>query len=43
MTNFKKYIFEYLLIFTTIILTVSGFWNIFFGADVKPKPTKYST
>ncbi len=38
MKNFKKYIFEYLLIFTTIILTVSGFWNIFFGADAKPKP-----
>ena len=36
MTNFKKYIFEYLLILTTIILTVSGFWNIFFSADAKP-------
>ncbi|RIA09193.1 hypothetical protein OE09_1022 [Flavobacteriaceae bacterium MAR_2010_72] len=36
MTNFKKYIFEYLLILTTILLTVSGFWNIFFKADAKP-------
>ncbi|PKA81976.1 hypothetical protein ATE92_0099 [Ulvibacter sp. MAR_2010_11] len=38
MKNFKNYIFEYLLIFITIILTISGFWNIFFGTDAKPKP-----
>ncbi|MEJ8844331.1 hypothetical protein WG954_18190 [Lacibacter sp. H375] len=36
MKNFKKYVFEYLLIITTILLTVSGFWNIFFGAEAKP-------
>jgi hypothetical protein len=41
MKNFKKYIFEYLLIITTIILTLSGFWNIFFGADAKPN--RYQT
>jgi hypothetical protein len=33
----KKYVLEYLLIFITILLTVSGFWNIFFGADANPK------
>ena len=38
MKNIKKYFLEYLLIITTILLTVSGFWNIFFGADAKPKP-----
>lgn len=38
MKNFKKYIFEYLLISTTIILTVTGFWNIFFGPNAQPKP-----
>ena len=36
MGNFKRYIFEYLLILITIILTVSGFWSIFFGPDAKP-------
>jgi hypothetical protein len=41
MVNFKKYVFEYLLIITTILLTVSGFWNIFFGADAKPN--RYQT
>jgi hypothetical protein len=41
MKNVKKYILEYLLIVTTIILTVSGFWNIFFGADAKPN--RYQT
>ena len=38
MQNFKKYIFEYLLIFTTILLTVSGFGNLFLRADAKPTP-----
>ena len=38
MKNIKKYFLEYLLIITTILLTVSGFWNIFFGADAKPNP-----
>lgn len=38
MINFKKYILKYLLILTTIILTVSGFWNIFLGANAKPNP-----
>ena len=38
MKNIKKYFLEYLLIITTILLTVSGFWNIFFGVDAKPNP-----
>ncbi|QNA45343.1 hypothetical protein [Lacibacter sediminis] len=38
MSNIKKYIFEYVLIIITIALTVSGFWNIFLGADAKPTP-----
>jgi hypothetical protein len=36
MKNIKKYFLEYVLIITTILLTISGFWNIFFGADAKP-------
>lgn len=36
MQNFKNYIFEYLLISITIILTVSGFWKIYFGVDSNP-------
>lgn len=38
MNNFKKYIPEYILLFITIALTVSGFWPIFFGAESKPTP-----
>ena len=38
MGNFKKYIFEYLLILTTILLTVSGFGNLFLKADAKLTP-----
>ena len=41
MKNIKKYFLEYLLIITTILLTISGFWNIFFGADAKPN--RYQT
>jgi hypothetical protein len=36
MGNFKKYFLEYLLILSTILLTVSGFWPIFFGAEANP-------
>ncbi|HEX2684266.1 MAG TPA: hypothetical protein VHL77_10050 [Ferruginibacter sp.] len=36
MKNFKKYIFEYVLIILTIFLTASGFWQLFFGAAAKP-------
>jgi hypothetical protein len=41
MKRFKKYFLEYLLIITTILLTVSGFWNVFFGVDAKPN--RYQT
>ena len=36
MGNIRNYFFEYLLIITTILLTLSGFWNIFLGANAKP-------
>ncbi len=36
MTNLRKYRFEYLLIIGAMILSVTGFWNIFFGPEAKP-------
>ncbi len=36
MKNFKKYRFEYVLIFIVILLTITGFWNIYFKVDSKP-------
>lgn len=36
MTNLKKYKFEYLLIIGAMALSVTGFWNIFFGPEAKP-------
>ena len=36
MKNFKKYMLEYLLIFIVILLTVTGFWNIYFKVDSNP-------
>ena len=38
MNNFKKYIFEYLLIVIVILLAVTGFWKIYFGVDAHPTP-----
>ena len=38
MNNFKKYIFEYLLVLTVIFLSIAGFWNIYFGVDANPTP-----
>jgi len=38
MINFKKYIFEYLLLLIVILLSISGFWNIYFGVDANPTP-----
>ncbi len=38
MKNLRKYIFEYLLIFSAIALSVAGFWNIFFGPEANPTP-----
>ena len=33
MKNFKKYTLEYVLIFMVILLTITGFWNIYFKVD----------
>lgn len=38
MKNFKKYIFEYLLVIIVILLSIAGFWNIYFGVDANPTP-----
>lgn len=38
MKNFKKYIFEYLLLLFVIFLSITGFWNIYFGVDANPTP-----
>jgi hypothetical protein len=38
MENFKKYIFEYLLLLIVILLSIAGFWNIYFGVDANPTP-----
>ena len=36
MINFKKYILEYLLVLIVILLSIAGFWNIYFGVDSNP-------
>ena len=36
MTNIKKYFFEYMLIIGAMVLSITGFWNIFFGSEAKP-------
>jgi len=38
MENFKKYIFEYLLLLIVILLSIAGFWNIYFGVGANPTP-----
>lgn len=38
MKNFKKYIPEYLLVVIVILLSITGFWNIYFGVDTNPTP-----
>lgn len=38
MNNTKKYIFEYSLVLIAILLSIAGFWNIYFGVDAKPTP-----
>lgn len=38
MKKFKGYIFEYLLILTVMLLSITGFWNIYFGVDANPTP-----
>ena len=41
MTNLRKYRFEYLLIIGAMVLSVTGFWTIFFGPEAKPSPYHY--
>lgn len=36
MTGARRYSFEYLLIGATLLLSVSGFWNVFLGPDAPP-------
>lgn len=36
MENFKKYVLEYLLILIVLLLTITGFWNIYFEVDSNP-------
>lgn len=38
MKNFKGYIFEYLLVYTVLSLSITGFWEIYFGEDAYPTP-----
>lgn len=39
MNNLKKYTFEYVLLLLAILLSITGFWNIYFG--VNANPTRY--
>jgi uncharacterized membrane protein YozB (DUF420 family) len=38
MNNLKNYAFEYGLILLAISLTITGFWNIYFGVNANPTP-----
>lgn len=38
MKSSNQYFFEYLLISVVILLTITGFWSVYFGADSDPKP-----
>ncbi len=38
MINFKKYIFEYALLIFVILLSITGFWKIYFGEEANPTP-----
>lgn len=38
MKKLKPYLFEHLLLATVMLLSVAGFWNIYFGADSDPGP-----
>ena len=37
MKTFNPYFFEYLFLSTAILLTITGFWSIYFGADSNPE------
>lgn len=36
MKNFSAYFFEYLFLAIVVLLTITGFWKIYFGADAHP-------
>lgn len=36
MKNINQYFFEYLFVAVVIVLTITGFWNIYFGVDSNP-------
>jgi hypothetical protein len=38
MNHLKNYAFEYGLILLAIFLTITGFWNIYFGVNANPTP-----
>ncbi len=38
MNILKKYAFEYVLVFLTAFLSITGFWNIYFGEKASPTP-----
>lgn len=37
----RQYILDYVLIVTVILLSIAGFWKIFFGADARPTTYHY--
>ena len=41
MKQFRHYIFEIALIAAAILISVLGFWNIYFGAEADPQPHHY--
>ena len=38
MKGAKQYLFEHVLIAATMLLTVLGFWKIYFGENAAPNP-----
>ena len=38
MKNYREYFLEYFFLATVIALTITGFWNIYFGANSNPSP-----
>ena len=38
MKRFGEYFFEHLFVAIVILLTVTGFWSVYFGTDANPKP-----
>ena len=38
MKTARKYTFEFLLVVTVMVLTITGFWKIYFGVDANPTP-----